>query len=314
MDISSALKVVGRPTYVKQASVPSLRSREGTYLAAVDALVKSAGDNQVAEVDTYARFWGIEDDVRSAREKWAAYNDVPAPEPEDYALNVEHQGQPVQKFAAYDADSTVAAVRAFEQSRHKLPYAWRKTAAVNLLARSKQYNAQIPDYLHVVLEKSAGYGVPTADGLRALLSERMAVLPVRKLSEELDKLALFVDTMAESETLRYDPEMVKSANEAFDLFDRETGAYTYYQSGEVSLPEEAIDRYTTLSVLEKAASAALPKYVTLVNGWECNPHTLDKTALATVDPDLMGMSTAELVDVLPTLPRGDADLLRRLVE
>lgn len=313
MDITTALKVVGKPSYVEgqRQDKYAFDSREATYLSAVAALTKQASQDIVAEVDAYAKFWNIEGDVRQAREKWASATAPVDPDEQDYALSVEHNGQRIQKFAAYSAESTIKAARAFHENKHKLPYAWRKTASVNLLARAQRFGAPLPDYLQHSLEKSAGYGVPTADGLQQLLSERFS-LANRHNDANLDKLAEGIYALINNEEARYDLENVKIASEMIEAYDKEAGIASHYADGSLSLPEEAIDNFTVLSVLEKAAAADIEP-VELVNGFQVDPKTLDKTALSVLDPALAEMSAVSLSEVLPTLPRGDADLLQRLV-
>lgn len=315
MDVTSALDITGRPGYLTQNKYASdgfrFGTREETFVAAVSALVKKAGEDVLSEVDKYARFWGISDDVAAAREKWASYLNLPEPEEKDYALRVEHNGEPIRKFAAYNGASTRKAAEAFHATRAKLPLAWRKEAAANILSRAKHFDEPLPRYLEVTLEKSACFGVPSVDGLHNALSQRWAVAP-KAFHADLAKLAEFVGVIVENEEVRYKPDMVYKTAEAFDMFDKHARLTHHYHTGALDLPEDTIDQWSTLSCLEKAAAASTPDSVTLINGWEC-PASIDKEALAAIDPSLAKMGTAQLVDVLPTLPREDADLLQRLV-
>lgn len=314
MDVTSVLDLIGRPQYLQQRKYAAdgydFGTRESAFVSAVRAFVKRAGAEVLDEALSYARFWNIEKDVLRAQEKVASLQERPEPREQDYALNVKLAQQSIQKFAAYNAGSTRLAASAFHDSRHRLPYAWRKEASTELLARARKYNAVLPEYLNASLEKSAGYGVATAEGLQQALNARAMVLH-RREGQALDKLGQFFHQLSSDDAYRW--EMTPQVLETLDLFDRQTKIAQYYETGELDLPEEVIDVYSRLSVLEKAAAEALPNSVELVNGWSVNPLTLDKTALAVVDPSLAGVSDRQLVEILPTLPRPDADLLQRLV-
>lgn len=316
MDVSSALDIVGRPGFLTQVKYAAdgyrFDTREDTYVSAVTAFVKDAAESVVEEVDKYAHFWGISGEVERAREKWARYKTLPEPSDNDYALRVEHNGEPIRKFAAYNAGSTVEAAKALHQNRYKMPYAWRKEAAANLLSRASAFEAVLPEYLERSLEKMAGYGAVSEDALRDALSQRFPLVHAR-FSDARAKLAEFVETLVQNEDARYQTGMVVKTAEAFEQFDRELGLTRYYETGEVGLPEDVIGDYSTLSSLQKVAACVETDPVRLVNGFELDVDSLDKTALAAVDPDLTKLSNPQLVDVLPTIPREDADLLQRLV-
>lgn len=316
MDVTTILDVVGRPHYLQHHKYASeggydYQSREGTFISAIRAFVKNAGAEVIDEALSYARFWGVERDVADAQSKIAGLQRGRDLVEQDYALSASApDGKPIRKFAAYNADSTRLAASALFDNRRKLPYEWRKEASTNILARAMQWQAQLPDYLHKALEKSAGYGVPTVEGLWDALDQR-ATLTHRRYRSELDKLGEFIHMLVGDEESRY--QMVKECHTALDVYDRGVGISQHYLTGQLGLPEDTIDDFSVLSVLEKTASSWLPGEVSLINGFSVKPKELDKTALATIDPDLAGLSDSQLVDVLPTLPKGDADLLQRLV-
>lgn len=310
MDIHTALKIVGQPVYVKTAAdaSPTFDTRGGTFLTAVQALVKNASDQDVKDIDGFARFWNITQDVLDAREKWAAYHQLPEPDEQDYALSVEHQGHQIRKFAAYDSESTAKAARHFADQRHLLPLEWRQKTASELLKRAEKFDAQLPEYAERALEKSACQGQPTVERLRDLVAERVKTAHAR-FEPELEKLSQLVGLMVKNDHLLQDRQFVKDAATTFEQFDHYTGISSKYASGEVSLPEEMIDDWSTDSLLAKTAS---PSRAELVNGRTVDVRSLSKEALAVVDADLVSLPDEKLAEVLPTLPKEDADLLVRL--
>lgn len=273
--------------------------------------MKEAHDEEIDELKKYARFWRIEKDCSQAQEKIANYA-PPKLQEHDYALVAEAGGQKIRKFAAYDAGSTKTAARALYENRHRYPYAWRKKAAARLLARAEKFAAHIPDYLNTYLHKAAGFGYPTEETIEQTLLERLNLAKEAAYTDEKQKLAEVLSKMAEDATLRFDEDFIKAAMEAIEHFDAETGLTAKYGS-EIGLPEDLIASGRTTEKLSKLASYKYAE-AKLVNGKSIDVTQVQKEALAAVDPGLVDLDAGELASVLPTLPRGDADLLVRLSE
>jgi hypothetical protein len=305
----------GRPAYVKAASEQPYRepvgyptrSREDTYLSWCRALQDGAGADVTQKIAEAGTFWGIKEDLDHAAKVWKTANETRQPTDDEYALVQEYRGGKVRKFAAYDAESTVKAAEAFYDHRAKYPYAWRKEAATTLLRKAASYKAVLPAYVDTYLHKAAGFGYPTVESIDAAMGSRLGHVG-HKHSETTDKLAEVLGMIADSPVLRYNDELVKTAMQIMDQFDHETGVSRHY--GAIPMPEDMIG--VTEPELQKMAAEADSK-VTLVNGESVDLRDLDPAALAAVDASLSKLGREELRDVLPTLPRPDADLLIRLM-
>jgi len=278
----------------------SFDTREATRHSYITAIVKQASPDVMAQCATYAKFWDIRDQTAGYEAKLAAY--VPPSLPDDaYALR---QGD-IRKYASHDQDSTRNSAIAFVDHRHLYPLEWRKTAAARLIARAEKHGSHLPQYVETELHKTACLGWIDAAKAEDALVQRMN--KVAGHSDVTEKLAALVNELDDTDAV-YDPEFVKAAVAAFEDFDAATGMTDHYGAG-VGLPEEIIGQST--NVLEKCAGVS-NTFTKLSNGAEIDLFNLKKTALEAIDPELVKLSNDELADVLPTLPKGDADLLAHL--
>jgi len=305
----------GRPSYVKAASEQPYRepvgyltkSREDTYLSWCRALQDNAGADVTQKIAEAGVFWGIKADLDHAAAVWKTANATREPSDDEFALVQDYRGSKVRKFAAYDSASTVKAAESFYDHRTKYPYTWRKEAAVTLLRKTAEYKAVLPDYVNTYLHKAAGFGYPTVESVDAAMGSRLGHTG-HKHSETTNKLAEVLGMIADNPVLRYNDELVKTAMQVMDQFDHETGVSRHY--GRIPMPEDMIG--VTEPELQKMAVEANTK-VALQNGQEVDLNDIDPAALAAVDASLAKLGREELRDVLPTLPRPDADLLIRLM-
>jgi len=307
--LETAATILGRPELVKTgADNYTFISKDATLISYVRASVKQASADIQDQCARYAKFWGIHDDCVAAVTKLAAYK---AQELSDsvYALNESYGDEKIQKYACVNAETTVDAATAFCENRASYPMSWRKTASIKLLAKAARYNANLPAYVESYLHKAAGYAYPTMQSVEDAVISRMNRLTK---SAEVDLTATLVELTAafDSETTQFDPELVKTAVDLLDQVDTFYGLTGAYGT-DLQLPEEMCVR--TLPALAKQAAAETADTVNLSNGETIRLSTLTKEALAAVESKLAGMDASELADVLPTLPRGDADLLCRLV-
>ena len=278
----------------------SFNDRNATFCSFVTAHVKQASAEVLQSCNDYAYFWGITDECKAAVQKIAEYKPAELKDT-DFALV---QGD-LKKFAAYDEDSTRQAALAFINQRDRLPMAWRKEAATKLLARGERFGVNFPEFVNQDLHKSAAMGYPTKETLEEALVCRFNECDNDALNA---KLAEVIEPLIDDEQLRYDDAQVKIAMEALETYDAGTGLTSGYCKT-IDFPEEIIG--TTTRDLEKIAGYSKIA-VDLSNGRTVNVEELSKEALAAVDPELAKLAQSDLIDVLPTLPKGDADLLARL--
>ena len=308
--VAQVIRATGTPDFVKGASFSEdgnydFRTKEAAYVSYVKALIKQASGPEMEDCTHHARFWGIEMECAKAKQKFAELMTAPELTDDDYAVLIPSAGgRKIQKFAAYDPSSTVQAAIAFYEQREKFPYSVRNEAATTLLHKAASYKVILPEYVQRYLEKAAALGAFDAQSLEDALIERDQSCN-SDFKEQFEKVAVLLEDVINHEKLRTDHEFIKNACAVVDQYDAHSG----FKGG---LIEEAIGDDLIASQLSKIA-ADQRFTIKLVNGHELDVRELKKEALAAVSPSLGIMAHVELVDVLPTLPRGDADLLTKIV-
>lgn len=316
MSPTEAFSILGRTDLLTKVASDGTEDyefadRNATFCSYVTAHVKHASADRLQTCAQHARFWGIENECQEAVTKLANYS-APALVDNDYALLQQSGGQTVRKYAAFDQQSTLTAGIAFEDNKHLYPLAWRKQAAVRLLERAERFGCNLPAYVESGLQKSAGFGFASKESTtNALISRLNMHKKAGAYPEVLTKLAEFLGHLAENEHLRYDREFVKSAMATMEAADAELGYTDIYGRG-LALPEDLIDPSLTVSELQKIAGVSTG-HVELINGQVVDTRCISKEALAAVSEDLAKLASEQLVEVLPTLPKPDADLLVRLL-
>ncbi len=303
MSLEKAFRVLGRSdTYRKYAAAGedySFTDRNATFCAYVNAHVKQASKGVLQQCRDHAHFWGITDECEQAIAKLGEYKE-PELREGDFALVADG----VRKYAAYDETSTFQSAVDFVEHRASYPLAWRKIAAAKLLARADKYGVTLPEYVDQALHKTAGLGFPSEESIEEALVCRLNHIKQAAVAEQLGAALKAL----EDPTARFDDDTVKLAMETLEAVDVDQGLTDLYGHG-VDLPEELIG--TTTSSLEKIAGTT--PSVKLINGRVIDVDDLTKEALDAIDPRLSKMASSELVDVLATLPKSDADLLVRLI-
>ena len=306
-NLAELLTVCGRPAFVKAASEQvhaesyGIESREDVYLGYITALAGGGNTDRYAKV---AAFWGIDKDIKTASDRWEAANKVTEPSPEDYLIDKSFGGTPVRKYAAYDLHSTIKAAQALYENRWRYPIEWRQEAAERCLTKVAAHGVKLTGCIDRYIKKAAGYASPSQDAIEEAISQRYAVAGK---DPEFVKLAETLYKIAQDVRLRHDPEIVKVAMKAIDVFDFSLDDAV---RAEIKVAEEICD------ILEedflKVANDLKNDYVELQNGSVVKVAELRKDVLEAVSPELAKMAADELYDVLPTLPRPDADLIVRL--
>lgn len=312
MKLSDVLRATGVPDFVKTASVSDdadpgadYSTRESTFLTYARALWKGASAEQVSEAFDHAKFWDILPHCESFRTKLAQLR-----QPWNLAddafcmLQKTASGDKLRKYAAFDPSSTRMAAIGFYDNRANYPFAWRHETARNILSKAAAYNIPLPDYVDTYLHKAACFGAASPESLQEALLIREQVCP-NEHAEDFQKVAVVLEQMIETPALRANMDFLKEAMATVDAFDQEANPT-------VPLIEEVIGDSLTLPNLQKTA-AEDKLTISLINGHELDVRTLTKEALAAVDPNLAAMDHNELANVLPTLPKPDAELLTRLV-
>lgn len=305
------IKIAGKPDYVstplsaltKTASLPQLydtyafKDRESTYLAYVNALIKQADADTMSVCEQYAKFWGIARDCARVKQAYDEYMQTPELDLNDYALVYPVHNTYIKKYAAYDSKSLIKSAQAFCNERMHYPFAVRRSTADRLLQKESQVNGILPDHLKFTLQKIACYGTLTKEGAaEAIICREDYVTPDNE--ELFENISSIIDHLLETN----DRNLLIDACSKMDDFDHEA---------EVTCPP--LEDYI-VSIGEQEAQQADGIYmVELINGKIVDVRKIPTDALSVIDPELAMASKEELIEILPTLPRPDADRLYRML-
>lgn len=306
MPLAEALTRIGRSDLIKSASAElDFSDRESTVRSFVQAIIKNASAEVLTTCENHARFWGVLDQCKTAQATLTAA----APELPDraFALVQDFNGQRVRKYAAVDTASTAEAVYEFYADRAKYPLAWRKQAAAQLLFRAERDHVQLTPEVEIYLQKAAGCGYPSAQSAEDAYVSRADRIADPEI---LAKFSELIEHFIVSDAACQNDDLVKEAVETLAELDTQLGLTDYYATREVSLPEELLDSRFVAAAMPKHASAMCQ----LTNGRQVDLSQLSPDVLEVIDPALTKLGQDELAQVLPTLPKGDAELLSRLVK
>ena len=238
----------------------------------------------------------------------------------DYGLVVEHTGAPLKLFPMPNAVSVKNAAERLYANRDKYPYAWRKIAATRILQKAAEKQAELSEDTSEYLHKAAGYGFSTPDQLRAGLLKRAAALAENpRMKSAAAAMREYADAIANEVV---DSELLDKVASVIDELDRRVGLHKKYVTKyatqvEVPLPEEI-----AFATTEKQAQEKMEKVIILTNGEAFEKSELEKAghdafcaALGDdiedvlFDPATKRLDLEKAAEVLPTLPRDDADNL-----
>lgn len=236
---------------------------------------------------------------------------------EDFAIAVDYDGHIVRKLPMPNAVSVEKAAEVLYRDRSKYPYSWRKQAARKIIKKAEELQVELEADTEEYLQKAAGFGTTSAQTLSDSLHERAHVLRgyprFRSASDRLSKYA------EEIRTMKTNTELLDKTAEFIDMIDRQTGLYKKYSYREDNLPTPEEVVYT---MTEKKASSVLNKFVQLTTGHMFDREDLEKAGVDVFtaalgddiedlmfDPESKKLDIEKAAEMLPTLPRDDAEFL-----
>lgn len=252
--------------------------------------------------------------LKQAFEKRASETNVQLAD-SDFAIAQEHAGATVRRLPMHDEASLRKSATSLYRGRARYPYAWRKQAARRILKRAEETSVRLKADSEEYLNKAAGYGYSTPAQVSDGLYDRAVTLGTYQQQHDsaASELCKFAETVRDMEMT---PALLDKLAAFVDELDRRTRLHVKYASGLLT-PEEFL-----FAVTEKSASEYLEGYVTFTTG-----HTYSKDELAKAGADLFAAALGDDVEellfdpeskrmdiekasqVLPTLPRGDAESL-----
>lgn len=270
-----------------------------------------------------ATVFGINKAVEDLKEKVAA--NVPAPEAdladEDFALVSGHpDGTSERHYPLRNPLEVKAAADYLAAHRDAFPYEIRREFADRVLQKAAQLGVALPDEDFIV--KQAGHGACTAKEAAELLlgrfhATRLGPGPTNDLQKGILKLAQMV---AQCPSKIREPGMRVKLARTVDDFDRAAGLVGQYGPA-LPRPEDVLFGLTR----EKMAAVA-KDHTHTITGHIYKLADLERVRMDDIR-DLMGedfareltsdglrLDSEKAAAIVPTLPRGDAELFDRLME
>lgn len=267
-----------------------------------------------------AQYHGIEGECKSLVEKIASDSAIPESKlaDSDFALIFNApDGSRERHLPVRNNKEVKAAANFLKKFKDKFPFEVRQKIAETLLDKANRYGTSLGE-LDDFLEKQAGRGACPSEHIADLIWSRVQILRgINKSAEaqvELAKLAKLA--LTNKEKVQH-PEALQKIAGIIDEVDR---TYGIKHSATVPAPEDVL-----FSVTAKAASKVRTEHVALTNGSIYKVEDFKKVALNDMR-DVMGNDFADAIstgglfvdpgkvaEIVPTLPRGDADLLDRVM-
>lgn len=269
-------------------------------------------------LDDFAAHWGIVPDIDRLKEKHAALNADNLTDDDYMIVWATADGRKDRHYKVRNAGEVKVAAQWFDEHRDHFTYYDRKTMATKLLEKASQYGVVFPDALDEMLERQACRGtyVPkeAADFIRARVMAAPQKTPA-EFTTQLTKLAQQVETNGHLAT---DTTTIAQLCNTIDVFDRLTKLAGHYTKL-LPRPEDVFCKG-----LFKTARAAVDEAVQLTTGTIYNRGDFESLKLSELR-DVFGNDIADecssgmlvdaekAADVFATLPRGDADILDRVL-
>lgn len=204
-----------------------------------------------------------------------------------------------------------------QKYRDVIPYHDRQSIAVKLLDKAFEYGAGLGD-LDDFVHKQAGHGAAASIDVAQLLFDRARLLKrAGKMDHAVEVARLAKVVAADPDTIQDNDRLVKLAS-LIDEVDHTTGLNNFVD--DLVKPEDVF-----FNITEKIASKLREEHVATTSGNIYKLADIDQLKLNDVR-DLMGadfadaistgglfVSPEKIADIVPTLPRSDAELFDRLL-
>lgn len=256
-----------------------------------------------------ANYWGILPDVQRLQDAIRTKSASPQRQltDDDYALAVDYGKERIRRFPLVNTYSIKQAAANLYRFRTHYPYAWRKKASIKILEKAMQdkVNLELP-HLDYLLKAASVYPADNTQVAQRLVA-RSYLFP----TEIRDRMRKAAEVLKQSDKLK-----LTDLCELLDAADRHYKKFAEYNRG-LALPEEVCFK----GVEAKVAMA--PTTVELTTG---AVFALDEIKKAGIEPftvlnddylkavaanDQGDLDMLKIADVLPTIPKDDAQVLER---
>lgn len=268
-----------------------------------------------------ANYFGIAGTVQETIEKVAAANDTAVEKLADdaFAIVWETGNKKERYWPMRNAAEVKCAADNFQEWRDEFVFEDRQRIATRILEKAAEYSAPLADCENT-LAQSAGLGACAAKTAADMLRDR-ATLVARSNAEASKEMLKLSKIVADNpEHTRQHGTLLKLAA-AIDEFDRVNHLDRLYKTDDLDRPESVL-----FAVTEKVARDFMQQNVETTTG---NVYALDDLEKLAVDDirnwlgdDFVDAITAggvyvdreKIADIVPTLDRGMAALLDRLMQ
>lgn len=292
-----------------------------TYVSTLFFLEKHAQwDKPTAQVieqmlDKYAQYHGISERIQQLKQAWTKLQELPAEDKlldEDYALiangerhfPVRNQKE-VQKCAEY--------IRMY---RDDLPFEYRQQMAEKVLEKAAKFGLSLGDQEEFI-EKQAGRGACPAQTVAEFLYQRSVLYKRAGYLDYAIKAAEMAKSCLKNKGGVHDQDQLIKLASLVDQVDRETSMK--HKIVDLQAPEDIFFQLTA-----KAASQLREQHISLTSGNIYKTADLENAKLddiaAVMGEDFaqaisggLFVDAAKMAQIVPTLPRGDAELFDRLM-
>ncbi len=278
-------------------------------------LAPTVADQVKARLIKSASYWNIQPEVEALWEKMAedeaqGHNRLPD---EDFALVWEAGGRKERHYPLSNASEVKMASDWFGRFHHEFNFQDKHTIAAKILEKAAQHSAVCEN--QELLDRCAGFGYCAASTAAEAWEKRAAL--TSSSAPEYSAEALRTAAVIREATFeaRDQGKRIKMAA-LMDQFDRLTELNKLYGDG-LERPEDVLFQIT-----EKVASDFLRDHVVTTTG-----AVYEKTALAELNIETVRnwlgddladecggvmLDTEKLAEILPTLPRPDAEMFERM--
>lgn len=265
-----------------------------------------------------ATYHGIAGDLQNIFEKASKYhaNDKDALPDESFAFVWSKDDGSVERHLPLRNKHEVkCAAEYVHEHRDEFTYSDRQVMAEKVLVKSSEYGADIGPHLEY-LEKQAGYGTCSGKAAAKLLDSRAGMTNNHHAQQQLKAAASLIRNNPD---VAHSPEKMQKLAAFVDAFDHANGIVRDYGHS-VPRPEDVL-----FNINEKMAEEVSSAHIPMTSGNIYKVADLQNVKLDVIR-DWMGADFAnevsagglyvnmnKLAELLPTLPRGDAEQFDRLL-
>lgn len=293
------------PCHTKEATIKSSLYFYG-QLAAGDAWNSTLPVEKVAQrIDKAAEFFNVKPELEQIKAQAGAQSvpksaSITLPD-EAYIICENNNGKLVRRFPAVNAPSTKKAAESLVLYRAHYPFSWRKKAATVALQRAMHYNVSLDPHTLATLTKMAGIVPAEAKTAGYNLLELSNSYRGKAANTIRDAAHIVASgTLSESDVCTLCELMDKTAS-VFEPHHRpmvEDAMFTIPTEKKAEAPESVT--LTTGNTYDIGSLMQVPQDTYLILGEDVSKSIVDNSG---------ALDAKKMTDVLPTLPRPEANLL-----